>query len=175
MIHTYERFMKRIAWNAIYPCLHVLLLFFWGEAAWGLTAGLRHLRWLKLVTAIGTIASVGLVVWGMVGYSSAKAAASDSYSYYEGKVLEERVAELQRKLDGHEENFKRLVLDSNTQTLLAVRMQGQIEQQQKLLDAGIKVLGAVVVAVAVGLFRDLIHIRLRTERQKLRRKEEESE
>lgn len=148
--------------------IRVTIEFFWGEATWGLTLGLRRLRYLRLVVALLPVLSCTLVGWAIIG-----AKANDNYSYYEGKILEERLAETRRKMDAQAEDIKRLLEQSNTHTLLAVRMQSQIEQMQQLLDAGIKVLGGVVVAVVASLLKDILQIRLRHERSKLKRMEEE--
>lgn len=151
--------------------LRVTVEFFWGEATWGITDGLRHLRWLRLTVCILPFVSGGLVCWAIIGAAAAESRDRDSYSYYEGKVLEERLTETRYKLSAQGEDIKKLLEQSNTSTLLAVRMQSQIERMQELLDAGIKVLGGVVVAVVANLLKDILAIRLRRERRKLRQSE----
>lgn len=149
----------------------VTLEFFWGEAIWGLTAGLRQLRWMRLVLCIIPFVAVGTVVWAVVG-SYAANRSNDSYSYYEGKVLEERMNETRRMVDGQGQDIKRILEQQTTSTLLAVRMQTQIDQMRELLSAGIKVLGAVVIAIAGSLLKDIFQIRLRSERAKIGRRRE---
>jgi hypothetical protein len=111
----------------------------------------------------------------LVGWAVVSAKEHDSYSYYEGKILEERLGETRLKLDKQGEDIKRLLEQSNTHTLLAVRMQSQIERMQDLLDAGIKVLGGVVVAVVASLLKDILQLRLRHERSKLKRRIDEND
>lgn len=151
--------------TALRPCIAVLVQFFWGEAMWGATVTLRHLRWIRVSVSASTVLATVLVVWGVTSYHVAQS--KDSYSYYEGKILEARVLETQRRIDDQQADIKRLLTEMNTGTLLAVRMQAQIDQMQDLLSAGVKVLGAVVLMVAGNLVNSLLQIRVRREAAKL--------
>lgn len=132
---------------------------------WGATLTLRRLRWLRLTVSTSVVVSTVVVIWAIAGYHLAQT--KDSYSYYEGKVLEERITVQQHKIDSQESDIRRLLTEMNTSTLLAVRMQAQIDQMQDLLSAGVKVLGAVVLMVAGNLINSLLQIRVRKEAAKL--------
>jgi len=152
-------------YSALRPCAIALVQFFWGEAMWGATLTLRRLRWLRFSVSASVVVSVIVVVWAIAGYHLAQN--RDSYSYYEGKVLEERVAVQQQKIDAQNSDIRRLLTEMNTATLLAVRMQAQIDQMQDLLGAGVKVLGAVTLMVAGNLINSLLQIKVRREAAKL--------
>lgn len=147
---------------AIKPCLAVMVQFFWGEAEWGATQSLRQLRKLRLSIILLSMLSISLVCWAIV--ERALAVSNDTYSYYEGKILEERITETKRKVDEQSNDIKRLLEMANTSTLLAVRMQAQMEAQQQVIDAGIKIFGAAVIMPTLAMLWAIFRSGLRRER-----------
>lgn len=145
-------------WSAIRPCLTVVTEFFWGEAAYGATAALRHLRWLRLVVCVIPLIAIGLVFTAIAQYQYKS---TDSYSYYEGKVLEERLQQSNARMIIMQDDLSKLKENAVASTLLSVKMQSQLDRMQDLLDAGVKVLGAVVLAVLGQLVKGIFDIRLR--------------
>jgi hypothetical protein len=148
----------------------ISIQFFWGEAMWGMTEGLRRLRIVRISIILLGMLSVGLVLWALIEREVVLAARINDggyYSYYEGKVLEERVFEIKKRAETQADDIKRLLEMANTSTLLAVRMQNQLEKQQDLLDAGVKILGAVVVTPILAILWSIFKTGLRRERPKL--------
>lgn len=153
--------------------VHVVAGFFWGEASWGLTEGLRRLRWLRLIVCLIPFFSTGLVVKALIDSSRSQASTDrDSYSYYEGKVLEEKVSMLRVNVNDHGEAIKRLLEQSNTTVLLAVKQQDQIDKMQEVLNDSKKIILEVLVAIIVlgggSLLKDVLQMKFRRERVKLR-------
>lgn len=157
--------------------VHVIVGFFWGEASWGLTKGFRRLRWLRLTLCLIPFFSTALVLKAVVdNYLSERR--GDDYSYYEGKVLEEKVSELKTNIQNHDEAIKRLLEQSNTTVLLAVKQQSQIDKMQEVLTDGKRVMLEVLVAIVVlgggSILKDVLQLKFRRERIKLRRSEDEN-
>lgn len=139
--------------------VRVTVEFFWGEAAWGLTAALRQLRWLRLAALLSCVVALSLVMWAVVD-NSAKAF-KDSYSDFEGRLLEEKVREMNEKVISHRDDIKTMKEDIKTAALLAVQMQGQISYLTRVADNARTVLVGVVVAVVGSLLKDIIGIKFR--------------
>lgn len=155
-------------YQALRPCFTVLVEFFWGEAVWGATLALRRLRWVRACVSMSTVVASIIVIWAISDYQLADGNDhKDNYSYYEGKVLEEQLKETRRRIEEQDRDIKKLLLEANTSTLLAVRMQEQINQMERLLSAGVKVLGAVVLMVAGNLVNSVLQIRVRKEAAKI--------
>ena len=150
-------------YQALRPCAEAFVLFFWGEAEWGLTQGLQRLRQLRFSIVIIALLSISIVCRTAIEHALA-AKSSDSYSYYEGKVLEERMVQAQRKVDAQAEDIRRLLEMANTQTLLAVKMQSQMESQQQIIDAGVKLFGAAVLVPVLAILWGIFKSGLRRER-----------
>jgi len=151
---------------ALRPCAGVIGEFVWGEAAWGATVTLRRLRVIRLTIIILCVTCSSLVCWALVERVLASGR-PDSYSYYEGKVLEERLSEMKHKVDQQSDDIRRLLEMANTATLLAVRMQGQMEKQQDMLDSGFKVIGALIVTPVLAILWSIFKTGLRRERPTL--------
>jgi len=142
----------------------VTMEFFWGEAAWGLTLGLRRLRLLRLGIILLALLEIVLICWATVQQYTA----NDSYSYYEGKVLEEKVTQAQKKVDAHDADMKRLME-------LVVRMQAQLDSQQNTIEAGIKILIAGILTPVLAFLWSIFKSGLRRERMNLPGFRQESE
>ena len=156
----------------MFTLCQVVVSFFCGEASWGLTEGLRRLRWLRLIVCIIPFLCSTLIVKAFVDNYKSYRQSSDDYSYYEGKVLEEKVAQLKTSVADHNDAIKRLLEQSNTTVLLAVRQQDQIDKMQEMLADEKKVMLEVLVAIVIlgggSLLKDVLQLKFRRERIKLR-------
>ncbi len=153
--------------RALAMLLRVTVEFFWGEAAWGMTAGLRHLRWLRLLVVILPFVAGGIVLWIIVdGYAAPRERYDGNYSYYEGKILEERVRD-------QGEAIKRILEQQNTTVLLAVKQQDQIEKIQEIVADAKKVMLEVLVAIVVigggSILKDVLQMKFRKRSTHLRK------
>ena len=135
----------------------IVFHFFWLEDFWP-TQAFKILRLLRFLVLITPFIAVYFLIRG---------AGAQNYSHFEGKALESKVDDLKGDILDQKEIVRKLLLDLNTITLQNVKLQGQIDVMQRMIDDAkdliLNVVTAMLILGAGHLFWSVAQLKFRKE------------